>query len=290
MSSINEISELANQWSDPSTATKFAISERATAPFAKLMLQKTHLTHPEGKVNILDFACGTGAVTAAAYAAIPKENWGNVKILGTDVSQPMLDFLKFRGEKAGWSGLETKIVDGRDITLPKETHTHLFINFAVFALPPSTVPACAALLQPGGRIGVSSWKYAGWHTIVERAVARLSNPPTVPSYDQLFDVIHDGRAWDTPEYVTQTLEDAGFIDVDVVIQKERVDCGTPEQFADTMFMLMGLIASFWEENKRADLTQKVLRELKKVVEEEIGRDGRFVLEFEGIVGVGRKPE
>lgn len=100
---------MQSAWTDPSVAARYANAENATAPFAKLLVSKANW---DGEVNVFDLATGTGVVVKEIYDAIPKENWGHIKVLGGDVSQPMLSYLQKRGEDAGWTGLETKIVDG----------------------------------------------------------------------------------------------------------------------------------------------------------------------------------
>jgi SAM-dependent methyltransferase len=63
-------------------------------------------------VKILDLACGTGAVVKEIYDAVPREKWPEVNILAGDTSDPMLEFLHERAEMQGWSGVETRKVDG----------------------------------------------------------------------------------------------------------------------------------------------------------------------------------
>lgn len=102
-----------DDWQDKATAERYARAELATRPFADLLVQSSRLgtARPEDEVYVLDIAAGTGAVEASIYSALPKEKLDTVKVLGTDLSQSMLDYLEARAEKEGWKGLETKIVD-----------------------------------------------------------------------------------------------------------------------------------------------------------------------------------
>lgn len=99
-----------NHWQNKDIAEKYKIAENATFPYAQVMAKKARLDKSED-ISAFDFACGTGAVTAALYEALPKEKWEKMKVFGGDVSQPMLDYLKERGQKEGWTGLSTGIVD-----------------------------------------------------------------------------------------------------------------------------------------------------------------------------------
>jgi ubiquinone/menaquinone biosynthesis C-methylase UbiE len=96
-------------------AQKYKNAENATRPYAKTIIERSGIAahlNSGAEANVLDFACGTGVVVQELYDTIPKENWEQLKVLGTDISSPMLKFLKARGEKQGWMGLETKVVDG----------------------------------------------------------------------------------------------------------------------------------------------------------------------------------
>jgi SAM-dependent methyltransferase len=94
-------------------AKKYENAENATLPFAKILIEKSRLAQlGDGEASILDLACGTGAVIKELYEAVPKEMWEGLKVLGADVSPPMLEYLVARGKAQGWPNLETKIIDG----------------------------------------------------------------------------------------------------------------------------------------------------------------------------------
>jgi SAM-dependent methyltransferase len=98
-------------WHDSAIAQKYVNGEKATRPYAKILVEKSNLADAKD-AYVLDLACGTGAVIQEIYDAVPREKWGKLKVHGGDVSQPMLDYLKTRGEGNGWVGLETGVVDG----------------------------------------------------------------------------------------------------------------------------------------------------------------------------------
>lgn len=103
---------ISTSWMDNDAAKRFITAERATRPFAATMVKNARLAAVDTPAKILDLACGTGAVTQEIYDAVPRENWSNLDILAGDISPPMLAFLKERAEREGWSGVETRIVDG----------------------------------------------------------------------------------------------------------------------------------------------------------------------------------
>jgi ubiquinone/menaquinone biosynthesis C-methylase UbiE len=94
------------------TAKRYLNAENATRPFAAIMVENAKLAQLTGPVKIFDLASGTGAVEQEIYNAVPTEKWGDLSILSGDTSEPMLSFLKERSEKEGWTGVETRRVDG----------------------------------------------------------------------------------------------------------------------------------------------------------------------------------
>jgi ubiquinone/menaquinone biosynthesis C-methylase UbiE len=114
---------------DSDAARKYENAENATLPFAKILIEKSGLAGFDGEeAHILDLACGTGAVIKELYDAVPREKWGKMKVLGADVSPPMLEYLEKRGEKEGWVGLDTRVVDGS---------VSLLLPFPSLPFPPS---------------------------------------------------------------------------------------------------------------------------------------------------------
>lgn len=118
---------LSGGFLDAKAAEIYKSAEKATRPFAKIIVQKSGVAQcveSGGEAHVLDFACGTGAVIQEVYNSVPKEKWGQLKVTGTDVSPAMLEYLGKRGEREGWVGLETKVVDG-NVSRPCSCHKSL---------------------------------------------------------------------------------------------------------------------------------------------------------------------
>jgi ubiquinone/menaquinone biosynthesis C-methylase UbiE len=282
-------------WQDPALAEKYALAEVATRPYAETILDKSsvvsNINQHNAAVNAFDIGCGTGAVIAALYDQVTKENWDNVKVLGGDISQAMLTYLDKRGEKNGWTGLSTKIVDGADIQLENNQFTHVFANLIIFFLPLGTMQKLFDLLQPGGFLGLTNWATLGWYPLLERAITNMADPPPCPTLSSIHDLFQRGNDWHEPSFVKQQLEDAGFQDVEVVTEKKKnIQFGTPKQFCDNMMMPMKMIAMQWEESKREDIVKRVMEEFRKVLAEVAGgEDKQLYMDLNGVVGVGWKP-
>ncbi|KAF1930608.1 uncharacterized protein M421DRAFT_377826 [Didymella exigua CBS 183.55] len=162
-------------------------------------------------VEIFDLACGTGAVEAEIYASVPKNSWTDLKILTGDVSRAMLDYLKQRGEEAGWSALTTKIVDGSklDESGVGNSFTHIFVGLEIFVLPPDTIRQLVAKLAPGGTLVVTTWAYLPWFSLLAKTSARMNDGPSLPTEEHLWKALTDGRPWLDAAFVKEQLEEAG---------------------------------------------------------------------------------
>ncbi|KAI4952793.1 hypothetical protein J4E91_003267 [Alternaria rosae] len=272
---------------DAEAAQKYKNAEKATRPFVRTIVQQSGIAaylESGAEASILDFACGTGVVAQEIYDTVPKEKWGQLKVLGTDISPPMLEYLRARGETQGWMGLDTKIVDGNvsylclralqhrfdtnaflqtDLTqvLPKASFTHIFVSFAIFMLPASTLTHLYSLLRPGGYIAVATWSSMSWDNLLTRSVALMNAPqPYSPSREELREKFC-GR-WADGSYLTQQFEAAGLGRVGTSNQKEA--------------------------GQREGLLEELNGAMKGIVQQEVGEDEEVELGFDGVVGWGWK--
>lgn len=89
----------------------------------------------------------------------------------------------------------------------------------------------------------------------------------------------------------QQLQEAGFSNQSVVIEKQKILLGGPDTFVGNMQFPLGVIAkTWWDENGRAEDLQELNSIMEKVVAEHAGESGEIELEFEAIMGWGWKSE
>jgi hypothetical protein len=158
-------------------------------------------------------------------------------------------------------------------------------------MPASTTASLFDLLQPGGFLAISSWAYMCWHDIIARALARMADPPRLPSQDEILHAIAKGVPWNDAAFVRKQLEDAGCVDIDIVQQKQRIECGTVPDFMETMASMVQMISRFWDEDKRAQLVEDVTKALlEEATEQAGGEDGSVYMDFEPIIASGWKRE
>ncbi|KAF2440085.1 S-adenosyl-L-methionine-dependent methyltransferase [Karstenula rhodostoma CBS 690.94] len=284
---------LSTAWQDPAIAERYARNEAATRPYADILLDKasvvTSIKQHNTTINALDFGCGTGAVTAALYSKVPRSHWPNVQVLGGDISQPMLTYLQNRGEQNGWPGLTTQLLDGTNLHLAPNQFTHVFANAIIFFLPLGALAKLFHSLQPRGYIGITTWAAINWYPLVERAINSLPNPPPLLPLSAVRGMMQQNNAWHEPGFVRQQLEEAGFADVDVVVEKRIVELGTPEQFCESLRLPLMMFESLWEEGRKEVILEEVMRALRRVMGEEAGEAGKCYMAMEWVVGSGWKP-
>ncbi|CAO2649701.1 Nn.00g009930.m01.CDS01 [Neocucurbitaria sp. VM-36] len=281
---------VSDAWQKSDIAETYLNAENATRPYTKIVVEKSGIAQSNADAYVFDLATGTGAAVKELYDAVPKEKWGQLKVLGGDVSSPMLEYLKKRGECEGWTGFDTQIVDGNNFTLPPNTYTHIFVSFAIFVMP-DVLPKLHALLKPGGFIGVTTWASLPWQPLLARSIEQMEEKPYKPASAELVEKMSGGRPWGEKEYLAGQMREAGFERVDTVREKHMAHCGTPKVYMDVMQLPLKLVTMYWKEDKR----EKWLEELNgimlhEVIKEAGGEAEQVKMEFDGNVGWGWKSD
>ena len=176
----------------------------------------------------------------------------------------------------------------QNITLPPNTYTHIFANFIIFGLPTTTLRSLHSILKPGGFIGVTTWSYYAWYPYVVRAINSLPDPPPVPTEQECHAMISQNRPWEDPNYVLKSMEEAGYLEVEVIQEDHLCEAGNSDQFVDAMYMPLQMVGSRWEEGKRKELVKDVQMALKSQIEKEFGVGNPVKMEFKAIIGMARK--
>ncbi|KAH7406636.1 S-adenosyl-L-methionine-dependent methyltransferase [Phaeosphaeria sp. MPI-PUGE-AT-0046c] len=286
-SSGNFAQDAKHLWQDAGMAERYANAENATRPSCQFLVAKSGLANLSDGVKVFDLATGTGAAVQEIYDAVPKEKWGKVSILGGDVSEPMLAYLKARGEKEGWQGLETKHLDGNTLDLPSQTYTHVFCTFAVFVIP-DVLPKLFSTLKPGGFAGISTWASLPWVPLLSASISQMPSAPYNPTATEVVNLLYSGRDWGSPQYVSSQLESAGFSSVSNEVIKKRASVGNADLFMESMQFPLMMVKNFWPEEKREELLKELNQKMRGEVDKMVCEDGRVEMEFEGICAWGWK--
>ncbi|KAF2727178.1 S-adenosyl-L-methionine-dependent methyltransferase, partial [Polyplosphaeria fusca] len=242
-------------WDNAELVQQYARADRVTRPFGRVLVDNSGIAASVGQgkdVHAIDLATGTGAVIQGIYDAVPTEGWSGLKVTGTDVSQHMLDYLKGKGEREGWTGLQTQIADGNNLRLPAETYTHAFVSFGIFVMKDSALPNIHAALKPGGFVGLTTWARLGWLPLFYKAMAELEDAPYTPTEKEFEGTLYQDRDWTSPAFVSSVLQSAGFTKVETEVKKYRLPSGTAKQLVDSLQMPLRLMGAFWDESIREE--------------------------------------
>ena len=100
--------------------------------------------------SILDVGCGCGQTSLSLAAAVGATG----RVLGVDVSAPMLDVARTRASQGGFTQVEFRQLDAQVAALDARSFDALYSRFGVmfFADPLAAFTNLRASLKPGGRL------------------------------------------------------------------------------------------------------------------------------------------
>ncbi len=185
-------------------------------------------TQPQPGEAAIDIGCGTGATTLALARRVGPEG----RVLGIDVSVPMLERARARVQEAGLGQVTLELSDAQTHAFPAESFDLLASRFGVmfFSEPVEAFANLRRALRGGGRLCALAWAPVPgnpWFEIPRNAaIDRVGTPPP-----------RDPRApgplaFAERDYVVDILKDAGFSGCEAVEQQiELVWNGSIEEVA-----------------------------------------------------------
>lgn len=177
---------------------------------------------PEG-ARVLETACGTGISTRALRAALPD----SVKIIATDLNEPMIDYA--RGKVGEAANVEFRVADATDLPFEDSSFDTLVCQFGVMFLPDKAagMREAARVLKPGGTFLFNVWDSFEFNT-----VARISHETVGRFFES-----------DPPQFMRMPfgtyeidplkamLIEAGFRDIDISVVPTVSQAPTARHFA-----------------------------------------------------------
>ena len=153
--------------------------------------------------RVLDIACGTGLVTLRVAEAVGESG----AVVGTDISQKMVEALKKRTAEAGLSQVVADRMEAESILLPDASFDVALCALGLMYVPEplESLTEMHRVLKPGGRAVAAVWgarKNCGWAEIFPIVDARVESE-VCPMFFQL----GGGEA------MAFVFEQAGFSDV-----------------------------------------------------------------------------
>lgn len=118
-------------------------------------------------------------------------------------------------------------------------------------------------------------------------------PIRLPTQEQFLARVSAGRPWTTPQGVKSILQEEGFREIEVDVQKRVVEAGAPVAVVELMSMPIGMISKQWggegaTEDVRNQVTKEVSGKLLELFQGEFEEQGPVKLKWEAILAVGRK--
>ncbi len=163
-------------WNASAGPTWVAMQDALDRQLHELGLAAMAALGPREGERVIDIGCGCGATTLELARRVGPSG----RVLGADISAPMLGVARRRAESLGW----VSFVQADAQTHPFEPADAAFSRFGVmfFADPTAAFANIRKALAPAGRLAFVCWRALTenhWMTIPMAAVAPLL-PPTPP--------------------------------------------------------------------------------------------------------------
>ncbi len=180
-------------------------------------------------LRVLDVAAGSGLPSLQIAGRVGEEGY----VLATDMSEGMLDILKTKADSAGYSNVETRIMDGDNLDVPEGSFDAVVCQFGLmlFPNPDQSLTSMFKALRPGGRAGVIVFTTPDKnpHLSIPASITRkqLDLPPPEPGRPGHFSL---GK----PGLLESKMKSAGFIDVTVETVPTKLRANSAADFANGM--------------------------------------------------------
>jgi SAM-dependent methyltransferase len=210
--------------------------DRQIGPHGEAALAK--LAAAQGE-RVLDLGCGCGDTALALARAVGPAG----RVLGVDLSEPMVARARQRAAAAGLAHLSFRAADLQSAPLEPGAFDAAFSRFGVmfFADPAAAFGNVRLALRPGGRLAFACWRPAAendWVRVPMAAAASLLPLPPPPP-----EGAPGPFAFGDPGRVRRILEAAGLESVELEPADVRMQPGggNPDEAAD-LFLEVGPLA------------------------------------------------
>ena len=224
---------------------------------------------------VLDMCCGAGASALPAARTVGPDG----RVVGVDVAAPLLQIARARADDEGLGQAEFRCADAMNAGLPEATFDAAICVFGVFfaADMVAFVREMTRLTRSGGTVAVTTWGpglFEPANTVFWDAV-RVQQPELHKAYNPWDDLT-------SPAAVTDLLEAAGLVDIEVEAVASDHPLPTPEDFWDVV-LGSGYRATVdaLSPTGRIAVRRSVLESLRAEAVDSIRTDVVF--------GVGRRP-
>jgi ubiquinone/menaquinone biosynthesis C-methylase UbiE len=231
--------------------------------------------------HVLDIAAGAGeqSITTAKKVGVTGH------VLATDISSNILDYAKQMAQQAGVNNIETKVMDGENLTLEDETFDAVISRVGLIYFPDQqkALKEMLRVLKPGGKVAAIVYSTPEKNKFFSVPVSIIRNraklPPPLPGQPGPFSLGAEG-------IIEKVFSQAGFKNV----KSELVDspllfqsANECVQFEKESFGALHQMMSSLSDSEKESVWDEIERELQKF-ETENG----FIGPCEMLVAVGEK--
>ena len=239
-----------------------AFLDNQLAPLGRAAMDRLSLHKAE---HVLDIGCGTGATSLELAERVGRTG----RVLGVDLSQPMLTLARQRAERV--PQLSFAQADAQLYPFAKASFDAVFSRFGImfFADPVAAFANLRAALKPGGWLAFAAWRPAReneWVAVpMAAAFEHMPRPPAPePGAPGEF-------AFADAERVRRILEAAGFRDIALEPYDQKIGGASLERTLDTTLQ-MGPVAAMLREAS-PETRDRVAASLRKAFAPFAGPDG-----------------
>lgn len=231
--------------------------------------------------RVLDVAAGAGEQTITTAKKVGETGY----VLATDISSNILEFAREMAKEAGMKNIETKVMDGENLTVPDSTFDAVISRVGLIYFPDQqrALKEMLRVLKPGGKVAAIVYSTPDKNKFFSVPVSIIRNraklPPPLPGQPGPFSLGAEG-------VIEKAFIQAGFINVRSVLVDSPLNFPAAKdcvQFERESFgALHQMLSSLTDPEKQA-VWEEIEEELKKFETTE-----GFVGPCEMVVAVGEK--
>ncbi len=172
--------------------------------------------------RVLDVACGTGNLSLPAAQGVGPTG----RVVGVDLTPGMLEEAKSKARGLGLSNIDLRVGDAERLDLEDASFDVVLCGLGIMFVPDPQAAATEWLrvLRPGGRVAFSTWRY-GFGTPALRQLLNARLATLGINGTSIAD-----QATQDSEACRTLLQDAGFVDTDVVTEQHGFFFSNPDEY------------------------------------------------------------
>lgn len=232
--------------------------------------------------RVLDVAAGAGEQSITAAKKVGPTGY----VLATDISSNILEYAKQMAQRANLDTIETKVMDGENLTVEDETFDAVISRVGLIYFPDQqkALKEMLRVLKPGGKVAAIVYSVPEKNKFFSVPVSIIRNraklPPPLPGQPGPFSLGAEG-------IIEKAFSQAGFINVKAELVDSPLLLSSAKecvQFEKESFGALHQMLSSLPDAEKESVWDEIEKELQK-----FETQNGFVGPCEMVVAVGEKP-